>query len=524
MINPANCEEKASSPKLNNSIRKKLFDPDELSTSSTKNTGDDSFMSPRLRQLQKNFFKNNDSEPRLEMARAPVADMSLNDDNWEDSFEFENQAPNPNDKNHRSSSPKKNKNRKILCDIGSENDQDDSVFLAEHKNIELSPVGNQQTPKKLADLSNDNKMDLSILSNSLFSKNLQHQHHNRIFHFDTESDKNEAIIKSPNLSPISQKKSDLNSSTESQKSQHQKSIIFMDFSKSSEKPRQNVNKSFSIENQSDSMSNHYKREEIYNQLYHDTYENLIKKTEMQSRDVNRTILLQNSTTTTINQSSSQDTGYQTNCFGQNGTNNSSNVTNASEMMLFKKPSSLSLPVNNTNKIKLDKQEISPERLKSSFDFKSMGKNLSKSCDKTECKQRCRRKKFSLSLNSFERMQPIECSTPEKLKSELKSDLFKSKTTIDFRSVVDEDENTSVFKVYDCSSRNNLDCSLESDETESYQVKKEKIALNCSYMEQSMLNGKSASDYARSIIDKAKQELIATSYYFNSKNTNRTNRV
>ena len=543
LINSPDCE-KCSSPKLNNSIRKKLFDPDDLSSSSAKNQADDSFMSPRLRQLQKNFFKtNSEKKPQTAKPAADLADLSFNEE-WEDSFEFENQAAvasSANEKNHRSSSPKKNKNRKILYDMGSENEHDDSVFVVEHKNLDLSPVGDHRTPKKIANLSSDDKMDLSFMSNSLFSKNLQHQHHNRIFHFDNQSESDKIdILKSPNLSPISQKKSDLNSSSESQKSQQQRSIIFMDYSKSSEKPRQNVNKSFTVENTNESFCNNNKREEIYNQMYHETYENLIKKTEMQSRDINRTLLLQNSTTTTINQSNSQDTGYQTNCFGQNGTNNSSNVTNASEMMLFKKPSSLNiLPLDKKNQTETEKNELiswhfSPtDHFKFNLD-KISNKNLSKSCDRSETKkkQQSKIKKFSMSFNSFETMQPIECSTPEKLKSEQNNHfLFKSKTAIDFK--LTNNYNTSVFKVYDCSSRNNLDCSIDSEESnyaweilkcDKLLCDKKKFSLNCSLIGESMLNGKSASEYARSKIDKAKQELLATSFYYNSQNTNRINRI
>ncbi|CAF1048285.1 unnamed protein product [Brachionus calyciflorus] len=622
--------------KLNNSIRKKLFD---------NQTSDDSFMSPRLRQLHKNFAQQQQQQQtqivkpnELIIQQQQQQNVSFSDDNWEDSFEFENMnmTNEKDDRKHRSSSPKKTK-KKILCDMGSDHDydvgdadaDDDSVFLNDLKNdnfnkqnLDLSPVNHHhddETPKKLNNLSHDddNKiMDMSILTNSLFKKNLQHQHHTRVFHFDNHE--NNTNIKSPNLSPINlkQKSQSLNNSTTSSSSsasstsksidKSQKSIIFMDYcdnnkslSSCEEKPR-NQNKSFLVEDNNSSEC-HYKREEFYQNMYHDDQESLlIKKNESSIlKDVvNRTV-------TTINQSSSQDTGYQTN-FGQNATNNSSNLTQTTTSeIFFKKPQSLNLVKENENSNN-SRQEMtsstpmSPLNNEPKFNFDNeiipkssiVIKNVSKSCEKSyrpkSSSSSSAQKKFSISLNSFDSMQPVECSTPEKLKNSSnlikedsckfnnmsnlhnrtspaslvnavkqskKNQFHKSKTSANFNTILKtsshhhqnkiiDDENFFVYKIYDSNSHNNLDCSIDDDDDDNeiknknilktnnnslnrdyQQLEQNKKQIDFSFMEHSILNNskfKSPSEYAQTIIDKAKHDLrTATNLMYN---TNRTNRI
>ena len=133
-------------------------------------------------------------------------------------------------------------------------------------------------------------------------------------------------------------------------------------------------------------------------------------------------------------------------------------------------------------------------------------------------------------------------------------MYKSKTTNNFRTLSSQktnkiDENYYVYKIYDCSSRNNLDCSEDEEEedgeknthNEIYlknkilkpknslnenELAKKKFEIDYSFMEESIMGKKfrSPSEYAQTVIDKAKQDLQqASNMYSNVKATNRTTR-
>lgn len=216
---------KHSHHQLNNSIRKKLFDQNSDDYSSTTTThsaqnneenysitssGHKSKSHHNHHQTIQNTPGNTSRLPRPELPSSStesiipkqdlnklktLATTSSSNGDWDDSFEFEDQ---------RASSPK---NNKILFDFDHD-PNDDSVFESKHKTPpDLSPL--MTTPKKqskeIESESDPNQMEMSMLSNSLFTKNLQHQHHQRYFHFDlaeSASKKQEKVLSSPNLSPI----------------------------------------------------------------------------------------------------------------------------------------------------------------------------------------------------------------------------------------------------------------------------------------------------------------------------------
>ena len=358
--------EKDRESQLNNSIRKKLFDQnsDDLSTSTTttSNTATNNnvnninnhdsnheFMSPTHFKLQilmgsnYNKQKTPNTLPRPEISSSDnekvnkIKNSQNKDDEWSDSFDF-------GDDDHQfASSPKSNRFSKIMHDIGDDiyNDNDDnlndSVFLNNQQNQQRTPPDLSPllaTPKKQI-IHNHPQNDSSPIEscNNLYSKNLQHQHHNRYFHFDTSKlmqtpqnhnhsrtiadigsglidlknntrsteKSQQQQINSPNLSPIrtsssSANKKSMSSSKKSMSSsskkssfvvnpndsnntnpQQHKSIIFMDVGNGEHiNIPERDNEEIQDRSFSESLSqheNHYKREEFYtNKLYHDKLE------------------------------------------------------------------------------------------------------------------------------------------------------------------------------------------------------------------------------------------------------------